>query len=153
MSLPLPKIFTFLFFAFCLVFSGIMLTQLKQWPQIAIIILAATTLLSWFGNREIIFSIMFVILLWIIAVAAFYNCSVEIIQYFNPPKPFDFPGSDEAYPMTYNWVWALGIGIIIPPVLLLIYNNSGARNRMIEFGFTLIFLLMAGTIFLVNEVF
>ena len=139
-------------FAALLIGTGIMLTQLKNKPQVYLLLFGLLTLGSLIFTRPIKTSIPFYLLLGIMLYVNLFIVILLLVNVINPNDGLFIDSNGETqYVMAMNWIWGAFIGAILAPFAIYQYHKKVSRNKVLEIGLTSAFVLLTAILYFSNE--
>lgn len=133
--------------------TGFFQTQLKNQSQFFLLLLGLLTLGSLFAKRPFQTSILFYILLGIIFYINIFSLSNHIIDIINPNDGWVIDSSGEKQRvMQMNWKWANLLGLVLTPLLMVLYHKIIGKNKVLEISLTTIFIILTFIIYIKYEI-
>ncbi|HEY8917807.1 MAG TPA: hypothetical protein VIM87_15290 [Chitinophaga sp.] len=131
----LSNLLTGLAFAGLLIGSAHMQMQLKNKPQVFMLLLGVLTLISFFTKYKTISTILLYMLLATLLYMTYFSLTYLVIT-----------GSDD-------WLGIYGImtGLILSPLTILLYHKMKRRNKKMEVAVTAIFVFVTTLVYINYE--
>lgn len=158
---PSPKIWTkfsyqdwglAVIFTLLLIGMGTSQTHMKKNPQIILMGLGGILLLLKVAKENKVSSVLFYILLGVLCYDLIFMLTNHVAYTLNPDAGWTEVDGKRYRVMNYTWVWGVIAGLILSPILLIIYRKSVQRNQLLEGIFVALFLMSSCLIFYINEV-
>lgn len=135
-----------LIFAVLLIGTGIMQTHLKNEALIFMLIFGVLTFISFIIKQKSISTLLFYILTGAILYINYFMLTDLIIDLINPNRGWvEFEGERHRV-MDLSWIWGVIMGFIFSPLTLILYHRTKIRDRKIEIGATVVFLIITTTV-------
>ncbi|MFN5415496.1 MAG: hypothetical protein ACK5B9_00460 [Flavobacteriia bacterium] len=135
-------------FIFILVSAGILQAHLKAKPQIFLVILAILTLLAFFSEYNLLTTILFYILLFIVLYMSYFVLIDWIMYKVDPPINMkEIQPSMDLSGIVYGF-----FALIIATISLITYHKANLRNRRLEISFLGSYIFLTLIILLVFEI-
>lgn len=132
--------------------TGLIQVNLKEKPQLILILLCAVTLLAVASKKRDISSLMLSLLIGIATYASTFLLSMFVKEKIWPNKPSYHNGVIVNF-MDYSWFYAVVIGLLLAIIAaVLSYRTFKTDVQRLGAGFTGIMLLVTGIIFIIYEV-
>jgi hypothetical protein len=142
-----------LLFAGLLLGTGFMQTDLKNEPQIFMLLFGLLTLGSLFAKQPFKTSIPFYILLGTMLYINIFILTNFIIDTISPGDGWvvDTTGVRHRV-MQMNWIWGVLTGLVLSPLTIVLYHKKIKRNRVLEISLTTIFIILTAIIYIKHEI-
>lgn len=138
-------------FAGLLIGTAILQTYLKNKPQIFMLVLGTLTFSSFVFRKKLISTILFSIILGVMLYVNLFLLTNFIIDIFSSDKEWRNVDEVRHRGMDMNWIWGVLAGIILSPLILLLYHTSKLRSSVIEAGVTALFVITTTVIYIIYE--
>jgi hypothetical protein len=134
--------------------TGFVQTQLKNEPQIYMLLFGLLTLGSLFATHPFKTSISFYILLGMMLFINIFILTNQIVNIINPDDGMvkDNIGERNSV-MQMNWVWSILAGLVLSPLIIVQYHKKIKRNKILEISLTTIFLILTAIVYIKHEMF
>ena len=152
MKLKFLDILIGLTFIFLIIGAAIMQTGLKNEPQIEMILFGFITLASLFIKQPNNTSILLYILLAMLIYINTFIVTNFIVNIINPDDGWFVDNTGRHRVMSLNWIWGVVAGIIISPLMVIIYHKFVKRNRLLEILLTIFFIITTIIIYIIYEI-
>jgi len=154
MNYKLSDLFVGLIFAGLIIGTGFMQTQLKNEPQIYMLLFGFLTLGCLFAKQPFKTSIPFFILLGSMLYINIFILTTLIVNTFSPDDGWFIDGNGERHRvMQMNWIWGVLFGLIFSPLTIILYHKKIHRNKVLEIILTTIFIVVTAIIYIKYEIF
>ena len=154
MNYKLSDLFVGLIFAGLIFGTGFMQTQLKNEPQINMLLFGFLILGSLFAKQPSKISIPFYILLGLMFYINIFIMTNLIVNKINPDDGwFDDSNGERHRVMQMNWVWGVLLGFIFSPLTIVLYHKKIHRNKVLEILLTTIFIVVTAIIYIKHKIF
>jgi len=151
MNLKLPNILIILLFTGLIVGTAFLQTKLRDDPQVYMLLFGLLTLVSLFAKRTFLTSIPFYILLGVMLYMNIFMQTYQISNMINPNDGWIVDSSGERQRvMQLNWVWCILAGLILSPLIVILYHKKAERNKVLEITFIGVFVLVSAIIYLIK---
>src|SRR5690554_4452737 len=140
-------ILTGLFFTGLIIGTGFMQTQLKNEPQIYMLLFGLLTLGSLFAKQPFKTSIPFYILLGTMLYINIFILTNFIVNTISPDDGWFVDNNGERHRvMQMNWIWGVLVGLVLSPLTIFIYHKIIKRNKVLEVSLTTVFIILTAII-------
>lgn len=141
-------IFIGLIFAALLIGTTQTTIGLKSEPKIALLFFSGLTLLTYLTKQDRIATILFYILFGTMLYINFYLLSNILLDILNPNRDWIVIDGQRRKVMDASWIYGVIVGLILAPLMILLYHQKIKRNRIVETATTSIFLIVTAIIYL-----
>ena len=149
MNYKLSDVLTGLLFVGLIIGTGFMQTQLKNEPQIYMLLFGLMTLGSFFAKQPFTTSIPFNILLGIMLYINIFILTNIIVNTISPDDGWFVDKNGERHRvMQMNWIWGVLSGLILSPLTIVLYHKKIERNKALEVSLTTIFIILTAIIYI-----
>lgn len=153
MSYKLSDILTGLLFAGLIIGTGFMQANLKNGPQVFMLLLGLFTLGSLFAKQPFKTPIPFYILFGVMLYINIFILTNLIVNTLIPDDGWVVDNNGERYRvMSMNWMWGVLAGLVISPVAIFLYHRKIQRNKVLEISLTAIFIISTSIIYITHEI-
>lgn len=144
----LLDVFVGIIFAGSLVGMGFMQTRLKDGPQLLLLAFGLLTVVSFYAKPPFRSSVPFYILLGAMLYTSIFLLVHLITNSIAPDTAWIIDAHGERRRvMGMNWIWGVLAGLILSPLMLILYHRKVRRNRILEISLTVVFILSTGIIY------
>lgn len=152
MNNKLSDILIGLLFAGLIVGTGFMQTQLKNQPQIYMLLFGLLTLGSLLAKQTFNTSVPFYILLGTMLYINIFILTNRIVTIISPNDVWGADTNGERHRvMPMNWVWGVLTGLVLSPLAIMLYHKKVKRNKRLEISLTTIFIVLTAIIYIKHE--
>jgi len=149
MNYKLSDILIGLLFSGLIIGTGFMQTQLKNEPQIYMLLFGLLTLGSLFARQPLKTSIPFYILLGTMLFINIYILTNQIVNAISPDDGWLVNTNGERLGiMRMNWIWGVLAGLVLTPLTIVLYHKKIRRNKVLEISLTSIFIILTAIIYI-----
>jgi len=142
-----------LLFAGLIIGTGFMQIQLKNMPQIYMLLFGLLTLGSLFAKQTFKTSIPFYILLGTMLYINIFILTNLIVNAISPDDGWFVGTNGERHRvMQMNWIWGVLAGIFLSPLTIFMYHKKIQRNKILEISLTTIFIVLTSIIYIKYEI-
>ncbi len=153
MNLKLSDILTGFLFAALIIGTGIMQTELKNIPQVLMLLFGLLTLGSLVAKQPFKTSILFYILMGVMLFISIFILTNLIVNTILPDDGWVIDNNGERYRvMSMNWMWGVLAGLVISPAVVFLYHRKIQRNKVLEISLTAIFIISTSIIYITHEI-
>ena len=153
MNYKLSDILIGLLFAGLIIGTGFMQTQLKNEPQIYMLLFGLLTLGSLFAKQTFKTSIPFYLLLGTMLYINIFILTNQIVNIISPDHGYVVDSNWERHRvMQMNWIWAVLTGLVLSPLTIILYHKKIQRNKALEISFTAIFTILTAIIYIKHAI-
>ena len=152
MSYKLSDILIGLMFAGLIIGTSYIQTELKNTPQVFMLLFGLFTLGSFFAKQPFKTSIPFYFLLGKLIYINIFQLTNLIVNSINPEDGWIVDNNGERYRvMQTNWIWGILAGFILSPLTIVLYHKTITRNKVLEFSLTTIYIILTTIIYIKHE--
>ena len=153
MNYKLSDILIGLLFTGLIIGTGFMQTQLKNEPQIYMLLFGLLTLGSLFAKQPFKTSIPFYLLLGTMLYINIFILTNQIVNIISPDHGYVVDSNWERHRvMQMNWIWGVLAGIVLAPLTIILYHKKTQRNKALEISFTAIFTILTAIIYIKHAI-
>jgi hypothetical protein len=153
MSYKLSNILIGLLFAGLIIGTGLMETDLKNGPRIFMLLFGLWTLRALLAKQQLMASILFYILLGTMLYINIFISTNLIVNIINPDGGWIVDNNGERHRvMQMNWIWGVLAGLILAPLIIVLYHKKIKRNKVLEILLTTIFIILTAIIYIKYEI-
>jgi hypothetical protein len=153
MNYKLSDILIGLVFTGLIIGTGFMQTQLKNEPQIYMLLFGLLTLGSLFAKQTFKTSIPFYLLLGTMLYINIFILTNQIVNIISPDHGYVVDSNWERHRvMQMNWIWAVLTGLVLSPLTIILYHKKIQRNKALEISFTTAFIISTAIIYIKHEI-
>lgn len=153
MNFKFSDILIGLVFSGLIVGTGFMQTDLKNKPQVYMLLFGLLTLGSLFAKQPLKTSIPFYILLGTMLYINIFILTNLVVNATSPDDGWvlDSNGTRRRV-MQMNWIWAVLAGLVLSPLTIILYHKKTQRNKALEILFTTVFIILSAIIYIKYEI-
>ena len=152
MSYKLSDILIGLIFAGLIIGTSYIQTELKNTPQVFMLLFGLFTLSSFFAKQPFKTSIPFYFLLGKLIYINIFQLTNLIVNSINPENGWIVDNNCERYRvMQTNWIWGILAGFILSPLTIVLYHKKITRNKVLEISLTTIYIILTAIIYIKHE--
>lgn len=152
MSYKLSDILIGITFAGLVIGTGFMQTDLKNEPQLFMLLFGLLTLTSLFAKQPFKTSIPFYILLGTMLYLNIFILTNLIVNAINPDDGWFIETNGERHRvMQMNWMWGVLTGLVLAPLTIVLYHKKIQRNKVLEISLTTVFIILTTIIYIKHE--
>ena len=153
MIYKLSDILIGLLFVGLIIGTGFMQTQLKNGPQIFMLLFGLFTLGSLFAKQPFKTPIPFYILLGVMLCINIFILTSLIVSTLMPDNGWVVDNNGERHRvMSMSWMWGVLAGLVISPVVVFLYHRKIQRNKILEISLTTVFIISTAIIYITHEI-
>jgi len=129
-----------------------MQTELKNKPQVFMLLFGGLTLGSLLLKKPFHTAIPFYVLLGTMLYINVFIITNQLITLMNPDEGWFIDSNGERQRvMQMNWIWGVFTGLILSPLLVILYHKKINRNSLIEISMTTLFIISTAIIYIKHE--
>ncbi len=151
MHFKLSNILIILLFTSLIIGTAFMQTKLRDDPQVYMLLFGLLTWVSLFAKRTFLTSIPFYILLGVMLYMNIFMQTYQLSNFINPNDGWVVDSSGERQRvMQLNWVWCILAGLVLSPLIIILYHKKAQGNKVVEIAFVSVFVLVTAIIYFVK---
>lgn len=129
-----------------------MQTNLKNKPQVYMLLFGIFTLWTLYTKLPFKTSLLFYVLLGTMLYINIVIIANLLANMINPNDGWHIDsGGTKHRIMQMNWIWGAAIGLILSPLSIIFYHKKVQRNKTLEIILTTIFILTTAFIYIRQE--
>ncbi len=150
MKLHLSTLLIGLLFVGLLLGTGVVQTHLKKEPQLYMLLLGLLTLASFFVRLPFKTPVLFYILLATMLYTTIFLCTHLLLNAMSSNEGWVVSAENHRL-MQSNYIVGLLSGLVLSPLILILYHKKAPRNKRLEISLTAIFSIITAIIYIKYE--